>query len=325
MRIGVTGITGTVGLALGDALQRDGDVDSVVGVSSHPFEPADRGWTKVIHETVDVRDADALRTALTGCDVVVHLAYALHGVTQDLEALEAVNVGGTRNAWQAAAAAGATRFVHASSAAVYGVRELPQPISEDQPVRVDEEHFYSAHKAKAEALLREAAKADRAPELVLLRPCGIAGPHANIVVARAWPGPLRTLATFAYGGGLRPPLFAPPVPMQFLHEVDAAAAFHRAAKHGPAGTFNVAPNDALDGEEVVRELGFAALPAPAAVRRAGLRALLAVPMPLPAWSWMHLVRVPYLLDNQRALTTLKWNPRYGSAEALAATRAAWSA
>ena len=325
MRIAVTGITGTVGLALGDALERDAGVDSVVGVSSHAFDPADRNWTKTSHEIVDIRDAAALRTVLAGCDVVVHLAFALHGVTNDLAALEDINVGGTRNAWQAAMAVGAKRFVQASSAAVYGVRELPQPIGEDQPVRVDDEHFYSAHKAKAETMLREAAKAEGAPELVLLRPCGIAGPHASIVIARAWPEPLRTLATFAYGGGLRPPLPAPPVPMQFLHEVDAAAAFHRAALRGPAGTFNIAPNDALDGEEVMRELGFTPIPAPVALRRAGLRALLALPVPLPAWSWMHLVRVPYLLDNQRAAKKLKWSPRYGSAEALAATRAAWSA
>ena len=325
MRIGVTGITGTVGLALGDLLERDGDVDAVVGISSHPFHPEDRGWTKITHEVVDVRDAASLRVALTSCDVVVHLAFALHGVTTGIDALEDINVGGTRNAWHAAVAVGAKRFVQASSAAVYGLRELPQPIGEDQPVRVDTDHFYSAHKAKAEALLREAAKADGAPELTLLRPCGIAGPHASVVIARAWPEPLRTLATFAYGGGLRPPLPAPPVPMQFLHEVDVAAAFHIAAKRGPAGTFNLAPDDALDGEEVLRELGFTPLPAPVALRRAGLRALLALPVPLPAWSWMHLVRVPYLLDNGRAQRRLKWRPKHGSAEALAATRAAWSA
>ena len=112
---------------------------------------------------------------------------------------------------------------------------------------------------------------------------------------------------------------------QAVNAAEAILDFANMASHGPAGTFNVAPDDALDGEEVVRELGFRSLPAPAAVRRASLRALLALPKPVPAASWLNLVRVPYLLDNQRALITLKWSPRYGSAEALAATRAAWSA
>jgi nucleoside-diphosphate-sugar epimerase len=325
MKLGVTGISGTVGLALGDRLERDRKVDEVVGISSHPFDPVQRGWSKVRHRTIDVRDLAGLCEALEGCDVVVNLAFALPGVTDDLDALEAINVGGTRNVWSAASAVGARRFVQASSAAVYGIRELPQPITEDTPVRGDDEHFYTAHKARAELLLREAAKAPGAPELTVLRPCGIAGPHASTVIARAWPAPLRTLATFAYGAGLRPPLPAPPVPMQFLHETDAAAAFHRAAVHGPAGVFNIAPEDSLEGEDVLRELGFTPIPAPASARLAGLRALLALPVPIPAWSWLHLVRVPYLLDIAAAKRDLRWRPKISSADALAATRAAWSA
>ena len=323
MKVGVTGITGTVGLALGDRLDADGNVDEVVGISRHPFDPKSRGWNKVRHEVVDVRDVVALRDALAGCDVVVHLAYALHGVTESREALEDINVGGTRNAWHAAT--GAKRFVHASSAAAYGVRELDQPITEDAPIHADAEHFYVEHKAKAEALLREAAKAPGAPGLTVLRPCGIAGPHAGTAVARLWPAPLQRAAKLIYGAGLRLPLPAPPVAMQFLHETDAAAAFHRAAMMGPAGTFNIAPDDALDGEDVLRALGITPIPVPARARRAGLRALVSLPVPLPAWNWLQLVRVPYVLDTTAARRDLRWRPRIGSADALAATRAAWSA
>jgi nucleoside-diphosphate-sugar epimerase len=323
MRIGVTGITGTVGLALGDRLERDDAVDEVVGISSHPFDPADRGWSKVTHVVADVRAPGSLREALAGCDVVVHLAFALPGVTDDVDELEEINVGGTRNAWEAAQ--DAKRFVHASSAAVYGIRQLEQPITEDTPRQANPDHFYTLHKARAEEFLTEAATAPGAPELTMLRPCGIAGPHASIVITRAWPEPLRKLAVFAFGSGLRPPVPAPPVPMQFLHEVDAAAAFHRAALHGPAGTFNIAPGDVLPGDEVVRELGLPAIPMPVGVRQAGLRALLSLPKPVPAWSWLHLVRVPYLLDTTRARRELGWRATIGSREALAATRAAWSA
>jgi nucleoside-diphosphate-sugar epimerase len=325
VRVGVTGITGTVGLALGDRLDRDGNVDEVVGLSRNAFDPASRGWTRVRHEVVDVRDVVALRDALAGCDVVVHLAFALHGVTESRETLEAINVSGTRNAWHAASAGGARRFVHASSAAAYGVRELDQPITEDTPTRPDPEHFYVEHKAKAEALLREAAKAPGAPKLTMLRPCGIAGPHAGAAAARHWPAAARRLAKLAFGAGLRVPLPAPPVPMQFLHETDAAAAFHRAAMMGPAGTFNIAPDDSLEGEEVLRALGITPIPAPAAARLAGLRALVALPAPLPAWTWLQLVRVPYLLDTTAAKRDLRWRAKIGSADALAATRAAWSA
>jgi UDP-glucose 4-epimerase len=325
VRIGVTGITGTVGLALGDRLERDEAVTEVVGLSSHPFDVTARGWTKIRHEVLDVRDAVGLRDALAGCDVVVHLAFRLHGVSDDDATLEAINVGGTRNAWSAACAAGATRFVQASSAAAYGVSELPQPITESCPVRADTDHFYTRHKVACEQLLREAAQAPGAPGLTVLRPVGIAGPHASVAVARSWPESLRTLATFAFGAGVRPPLFAPPVPMQFLHEADAARAFQLAATAGPAGTFNIAPADVLDGEQVLRALGFPAIPAPRRARKAALGALVSLPAPVPAWNWLNLVRVPYVLDTSLAQRRLKWRPTMTSVEALTATRAAWSA
>ncbi|HVL96017.1 MAG TPA: NAD-dependent epimerase/dehydratase family protein [Solirubrobacteraceae bacterium] len=325
MRLAVTGITGTIGLALGDRLERDGSVERVVGLSRHPFEPAARGWTKIEHRVADVRDPDALRDAFDGAEVVIHLAFALHGVTEGPAALRAINVGGTRNAFEAAVEAGARRFVHASSAAAYGVRDLPVPITEDQPTRPDPEHFYSEHKAQAEALLAEAAKADGAPELTMLRPCGVAGPHAAAGAARAWPPAVRQLAKYAFGSGLRVPMLAPAVPMQFLHETDAAAAFQRAATAEATGTFNIGPDDVLDGPEVLRALGIVPLPAPAVARQAALTALASLPVPVPAWSWLHLVRVPYVLDISAARAELKWWPRYSSREALASTRAAWSA
>ena len=94
---------------------------------------------------------------------------------------------------------------------------------------------------------------------------------------------------------------------------------------GPAGTFNIAPDDVLEGDDVLRALGITPIPVPESARRAGLRALVSLPVPLPAWNWLQLVRVPYLLDTTAARRDLRWRARIGSADALAATRAAWSA
>jgi nucleoside-diphosphate-sugar epimerase len=324
-RVAVTGITGTIGLALGDALEADERVERVVGLARRPFDPAARGWRKTQFRPVDIRDSAVLEAAFTGADVVVHLAFSLAGVRQNRRQLDDVNVAGTEIAFRSARRAGVSRFVQASSAAVYGIEEHPLPIAEDAPVRPDPRHFYVEQKAHIEQLLREAAAAPGAPQLSILRPVGVAGPHATVSSGRAWPRSLSSLAKFAFGAGLRPPVPPPPAPMQFLHETDAADAFLRAALDGPPGTYNVAPDDALEGTEVVRELGLPAMPAPVSARAAALGAAAHLPVPLPAWTWLQLLRVPYLLDTTAAKENLGWQPRHDSRQALAATRAAWSA
>ena len=66
-----------------------------------------------------MRDPRALRAAFAGADVVVHLAFMITGRAAR-DTIRAINVEGTLNAFRAAAAAGATRFVYASSVAAYG-------------------------------------------------------------------------------------------------------------------------------------------------------------------------------------------------------------
>ncbi|MCU1593852.1 MAG: NAD-dependent epimerase/dehydratase, partial [Frankiales bacterium] len=58
----------------------------------------------------DVRDEPGLREAFAGADVVVHLAFLVVGGTK--EETRSINVEGTLNAFRAAAAAGAKRFVY---------------------------------------------------------------------------------------------------------------------------------------------------------------------------------------------------------------------
>ena len=51
----------------------------VIGIARRPFDPAERGWTKMEYRQGDVRDPDALREAFDGADVVVHLAFLITG------------------------------------------------------------------------------------------------------------------------------------------------------------------------------------------------------------------------------------------------------
>ena len=75
-----------------------------------------------------------VRTALQGCEAVVHLAAAAHARVP-ASVLEEVNVGLTARLARDAAAAGARRFVFMSSAKVFGEASPGRPLDEADPPR----------------------------------------------------------------------------------------------------------------------------------------------------------------------------------------------
>jgi nucleoside-diphosphate-sugar epimerase len=187
--VAVTGPTGTFGFGLVPRLEADGRVAKVVGIARRPFDPAEHGWSKMEYRQGDVRDETALAEAFAGADVVVHLAFLITG-TASREVTRDINVGGTLNAFRAAAAAGATRFVYASSVAAYGFHaDNPVGMTEEWPTRPASRLFYAQEKAELEALLEVEAKAHPDLGLYLLRPPIVLGPHA-MGAKDILPGPL---------------------------------------------------------------------------------------------------------------------------------------
>ena len=67
LTIAVTGATGTLGSGLMPLLEADDRVAHVTGIARHPFDPAERGWTKTEYRRGDVRDAAMLRDAFRSC------------------------------------------------------------------------------------------------------------------------------------------------------------------------------------------------------------------------------------------------------------------
>lgn len=116
MRIAVTGASGVLGRGIAARLLTLGH--DVVGLSRHRPE----SWpTAAEFVQSDIRDASAVRRAISGADVVAHCAWA----TSD-----EVNVGGTANVLDATAETGARRVVFASSAHVYGQYRREAPLTE---------------------------------------------------------------------------------------------------------------------------------------------------------------------------------------------------
>jgi nucleoside-diphosphate-sugar epimerase len=322
LTVAVTGPTGTFGFGLIPRLEADERIGQIVGIARRPFDPAEHGWTKLDYRRGDVRDQDALAEAFTGSDVVVHLAFIIVG-RGSRETIREVNVEGTLNAVRAAAAAGAKRFVYASSVAAYGFhRDNPVGMTEDWPARPADHLFYAQEKAELEHALTEEIAATEL-ELYLLRPPVVLGPNAMGAkdllperVGRAGTTALRALRR----APVRVPVPVPDLPVQFIHEDDVGQAFHLCiVAAGPPGTYNIAGDNVISAKDVVRELGFQPLPMPAKPVQAGARAVASLPFAPPSLEWAEAISQPAIMDTRKAKDELGWRPEYDSLEALRAT------
>jgi nucleoside-diphosphate-sugar epimerase len=323
LTVAVTGPTGTVGAGLVPLLQADERITRIVGIARRPFDPAERGWTKVEYRRGDVRDPAALREAFAGADVVVHLAFLVTGNASRRSA-RAINVDGTLNAFSAAAAAGARRFVHASSVAAYGWHaDNPERITEDWPVRPAARLFYAQEKAELEQLLDARAATAPGLALYLLRPPVVVGPHA-VGAKDVLPGPLAPIGRRLFGRPRRlpvaVPVLAPELELQVVHEEDVGRALQLCiVAAGPPGAYNIAGDGVLTVADVAREFGALPIPVPAAPVRLAARAVARLPFLPPAVEWVEAASRPAIMDTAKARTQLGWQPRYTGREALRAT------
>jgi nucleoside-diphosphate-sugar epimerase len=319
--VAVTGPTGTFGLALMPLLQADDRVDRVIGIARRPFDPAERGWTKMEYRRGDVRDADALRNSFDGAEVVVHLAFLI--LSGGRETTRAINVEGTLNAFRAAAEAGVKRFVYASSVAAYGFhRDNPVGISEDWATRPADRLFYAQEKAELEHLLQQEAAARPQTALYLLRPPIVLGPDAVGAKVSIPPvlAPLARVVGAALGRLPGLPALVPDLPLQLIHQEDVAEALRLCVVGaGAPGAYNIAADDVVTFVDVARELGLRAVPLPGGPVASLARAVTKLPYLPSGAQWVEVLSHPAIMDTTKAKTQLGWKPRHSAIESLRST------
>lgn len=134
MRVLVTGGAGFIGSSIADAMVEAGHDVAVLDDLSTGY--ADNVPARAEFFEGDVADADVVTKAVTGTEVVFHLA-AHRAVLRSVEdplATDLANTHGTLTLLKAASDAGARRFVSASSSSVYGI-DPPMPTPESAPGR----------------------------------------------------------------------------------------------------------------------------------------------------------------------------------------------
>ncbi|MEQ1506829.1 MAG: NAD-dependent epimerase/dehydratase family protein [Myxococcota bacterium] len=180
---------GFLGRRIVELLVERGDQVSFLARGRYPEVEA----LGAVGRSIDLRDADAVRTAIAGADVVHHVA-GLAGFWGTREVFTSINVDGTRNVLDACLAGGVGRVVYTSTPSVIGYARDALGI-EQAPYPERWESLYGETKARAEQLVRAANGS--ALKTVAIRPHLVIGPRDNHllprVVARAKASQLRII------------------------------------------------------------------------------------------------------------------------------------
>jgi nucleoside-diphosphate-sugar epimerase len=323
LTVAVTGPTGAIGKAFIRALDREDSIGRVIGMARRPFDPAELGVEKLEYRQGDITDVAAVQDLVKGADVVVHLAFLIFG---DPDEAKAINVEGSRNVFEATFDAGAERLVYTSSVAAYGFHDdNPELLDEEVPPRGSPEHYYSAQKAEVEGLLQKLMQG-RDTDVFVFRPCIVAGPNATelieeipyVKIAEKLPDGVRSVVSGV--PLLRPVIPDPGTPFQLVHEDDVASAMVTAVLGGVVpGAYNLAAEGEVSATDLAHALGWYAIPLPEIALDATAKIISKLPyMPVQA-SWINAVRVPVLMDTQKAHRNLAWHPAYDAFETLAET------
>jgi UDP-glucose 4-epimerase len=308
-RVLVTGAAGYLGHNVIESLAgraaRDGDPACVVATDVREV-PSGNQRAGVDYLRLDVRDP-SLADVLTRhrIDTVVHLAAIVTpGPASNRELEYSVDVLGTRNVLEACVAARVRRIVVTSSGAAYGYHvDNPAWLTEDDPVRGNEEFAYSHHKRLVEEMLARYRHSHPELEQVVFRVGTILGDSTRNQITALFERP-RLLAIKGSAS-----------PFVFIWDRDVAGAIEHAIFGGPAGVYNVAGDGALSIQEIAARLGKRCISIPAGL----LRALLAVLHPLHISRYgpeqVNFLRYRPVLDNRRLKEVFGYVPRLSSAEA----------
>ncbi|MCA1811154.1 MAG: NAD(P)-dependent oxidoreductase, partial [Halobacteriales archaeon] len=304
----VTGGAGFLGQAI---VRRLAGLGHAVRVLDTAPRPAELDGLALDYRLGDVRDRVAVEDAMKGVDVVCHAAAALP-IHRSKAFIHAVNVDGTRNLLEAAAAQlRRPRFVFISSTAVYGLHKQHPITEESKLVPVGP---YGSSKVEAEALC--AAFRDRL-HVAILRPKTFLGEGRL--------GVFEILFDWIADGKRIPLIGKGHNKYQLLDVEDLVDAILLSASH-PNGsdTFNVAADHFGTLREDLAPLFKAAghpprfLPAP---RRATIAALFVLDKlrlsPLTRWHYGTMSSDSYV-ETDKAREKLGWTPKRSNQETLLA-------
>lgn len=309
----VTGAASFLGANLVGILEEDARVGRIVAIDVKPPGTAQRKTrfyeVDFTGAAVEARISEIL--AAERSDTLVHLAFMSSPTHATAHAHELESVG-TRHVLVAARHAHVRKVVMWSQTLLYGaLPSNPNYLTERHPLRANtmsrnaEADAWFADKIEAEAELQRFAEKSKGGAIVtVLRTAPILGPTVQNFLTRFL---ARRMIPIAMG-------FDPLV--QFLHEVDAIAAFKLAIDRDHPGTYNIVGDGVLPLSTVIKLAGRLAVPIPHPFAQTMGAALWLAQIASVPPSFMHYLRFLCVADGTKARQDLGFRPAYTTREAV---------
>jgi UDP-glucose 4-epimerase len=305
MNIAITGISGYIGSRLLAYLDRQDNIQKIVGIDVR--EPGVKS-AKLKFYQHDVRQPFGDLFVENGVDAVVHLAFILRP-TRNTKLARQIDIGGTMNLLDACRQAKVKHLLYLSSHTAYGAhKDNPVPLTEESPLRPIPGFQYSHDKVEIEQALCDFSASGNNTTVTILRSCPVVGANA-----------LGSATTIMFTPFVMLGVTGSDAPMQFIHEDDLINIIGLFIKHKKGGIHNVAGDGELKYSEVARMLH---------------KGLLKLPMKLlefvVSFSWaahiqsaapagcLHFIQHPPVVSTAKLKRELGYEFKYSSKEALSA-------
>ncbi len=304
--VALTGAASFLGRNLIGILEEDASIAHIISVDL--VSPVTAG-AKTRHYEIDLtQPGSEVRVSeifsAEAVDTVVHLAFLASPPHATAYAHELESVG-TMRVITACRSARVRKLIQWSTTLLYGARPTnPNFLSERHPLRARQDEPFFADKISAEQEATRFAARERGTVVTILRTASILGPTVNNYLTRYLAQ--KVVPTMM---GFDPLL-------QFLHEVDAIAAFKRAIDRDVAGTFNIVAEGVLPLSTVVKLSGRLGVPIPHPVARPLLQALWVAQVAEAPASLIDYLRFLCVADGEKAKREFGFVAAYTTREAL---------
>jgi UDP-glucose 4-epimerase len=296
--VAITGASGYLGKLLLSALVKDRKVERIIAMDIVPL-PKPPKSKKVEFIQVNLCKDDITK-AIKGADVLVHMAFILWRFP-DSKALEEVNVQASCNVFDAAVKAKVKKVIFTSSTVAYGIHaDNPIPLTEEHPLRPNEELYYGMHKAACEKKLHEIQAKKPRMLITILRPCAVAGPNAPPGQFDAY---ISDPAIVVRG-------YDPPA--QLVHEDDVIQALKLAIHKDLPGIYNVTGDGTQSLRQATESRGGRVVALPLFIVKPLLWLLWRTGKTIAAPEWILMSLHPFIASNKK-ICSAGWKPKYTTA------------
>ncbi len=298
----ITGISGYIGKKLATILNSKDEIKSIVGIDIR--EP-DFKLSKLKFVKRDIRDpfGDILKEH--NVDTVVHAAYILPP-SHDKKGMEDININGTHNTLASVKDAGVKHLLYISSSTAYGFHaDNDFPLTEDSPLRGNDDLTYSKNKKEIEFIMENFVEQNLDIDTTILRVAMVTGPGFNNPIARYLEKSLVLLPNNTS-------------PMQFVHEDDLINIIYLLLVNRKPGIFNVGSDGAVPFKDMVKLFGNSMISVPFFLLYFlntiawNLRLTFVTETPSPG---LNLMKYPWVVDSKKLKKAIGFTYRYSSLEA----------